>query len=324
MRDIDFSIWRLIVVMSLCICVACVRHNSLIALIPLIWFWTGKTFWTGNAFGSGEWLKKRPIINRGMLVFALLLPLWFSAQVVRTSLVKERLDTWAVTLMFDLQAVSVSTGINRLPKNLTGADMQVQELIEAFNPYSATKLFEGTRSGVANPTVGPLEPEQRQALIHAWLTALSEPSYWQHRVRLFRGLMGTHRGPDLAGFSDSPQLFAIKDNPPLEFVNPSAHKFYRALVDSLRKTPFYSAGWTIILAGALIALRWRRTPQWLRDFYTALYGSALVYAMPYFFIAPSAELRYLLWSALASWLCILLVVLDWIWPVDAVMQLEQN
>ncbi len=317
-RDVEFSIWRLTVIISLCICAACVRHNSLIALIPLIWFWTGKSFW------NGKWFLTRPLIKRLLLAFALLLPLWLSAHVVRAALVNERLDTWAVTLMFDLQAVSVSTGVNRLPKNLTGADMQVQELVAAFNPYSATKLFEGTRSGVANPTVGPLAQEQRKALIDAWLSVLSEPSYWQHRIRLFRGLTGTHRGPDLAGFSDSPQLFAIKDNPPLVFANPSAHNFYRVLVDSLRNTPIYSAGWYMILAGALIALRWRRAPQWLRDFNIALYGSALVYAMPYFFIAPSAELRYLLWSALASWLCILLVVLDWIWPVDAVMQLEQN
>jgi len=322
MRDTAFSLWRLIAIISLCIGAACVRHNSLIALIPLIWFWTGLkfwhglTFWTGSALLAGTWLGKRPLLNRGVLVLALLLPLWLSGHAVRAALVKERLDTWAVTLMFDLQAVSVGTGINKIPKNLTGAGMQVQELSEAFNPYSATKLFDSTRSGVANPTVGPLAPEQRQALTDAWLTVLTEPAYWQHRLKLFRGLVGTHRGPDLAGLSDSPQLFAYKDNPPMAFANPSAHHFYRTLVESLRNTPFYSAGWYMILAGGLIALRWRRTPPWLRDFYAALYGSALIYTLPYFFIAPSAELRYLLWSALACWLCILLAVLDWIWPSE--------
>jgi hypothetical protein len=316
MSNTAFSIWRLVAIMTLCIVAACIRHNSLIALIPLMWFWAGSRFW------SSGWLKKRPILNRGILLIVLLLPLWLSGHVVRTVLVKQRLDTWAVTLMFDLQSVSVSTGINRVPKILTGEGMQVQELVGAFNPYSATKLFEATRSGVANPTVGPLEPVQRRALIDSWLSVLSEPSYWQHRLRLFRGLLGTHRGPELAGLSDSPQIVAYKDNPPMAFSNPSAHQGYRALVDSLRTTPAYSAGWYLILAGVLITLRWHRTPGWLRENYVALYGSALIYTLPYFFIAPSAELRYVLWSALASWLCILLCVLAWIWPSTVSIQDE--
>lgn len=308
MRDTVFSTWRFIVIILLCVCAACIRHNSLIAIIPLLWFWTGLRFWTG------AWTSKRPILHRWVLVIALILPLWFSGHIVRTILVTQRLDTWAVTLMFDLQAVSVSTRTNRIPKNMTGAGMQVQELVEAFNPYSATKLFAATRSGVANPTVGPLDPAQRQALVDAWFAVLSEPAYWQHRMRLFRGLLGTHRGPDLAGLSDSPQIIAYKDNPPMAFANPSAHQRYRVLVDSLRGTPVYSAGWYLILAGALIALRWRRTPLWLREYHMALYGSALIYTLPYFVIAPSAELRYVLWSALASWLCILIALLDWFHP----------
>ncbi len=308
MRGNAFSIWRLIVIMSLCGGAACLRHNSLIALIPLLWFWTGLTFW------SSAWLRKKPKVHRWILLGMLLLPLWFSGHVLRATLVKQRLDTWAVTFMFDLQAVSVSTDINKLPSNLTGADMQVQELVDAFNPYSATKLFEGTRSGVANPTVGPIEPNQRQALIGAWLAVIGEPAYWQHRMRLFRGLLGTHRGPGLAGLADSPQIVAYKDNPLMTLANPTAHQRYRGIVDSLRSTPVYSAGWYLILAGALIAMRWRRSPSWLREHFSALYGSALIYTLPYFFIAPSAELRYVLWSALASWLCILLALLEWIYP----------
>ena len=306
MRDCAFSIWRFFAIISLCIAAACVRHNSLIALIPLIWFWTGLTFWIDG------WLPKRPMLNRWMSVVALLLPLWLSGHIVRAVLVSERLDTWAVTLMFDLQAVSVSSGVNRIPPNLTGANMQVQELVEAFNPYSATKLFAATRSGVANPTVGPLEREQRQALVDAWLAILSEPAYWHHRIRLFRALLGTHRGPDLVGLSDSPQIFAYKDNPPMAFSHPSAHQRYRVMVEHLRSTPLYSAGWYLILAGALIALRWRKSARWLREYFLALYGSALIYTLPYFFIAPSAELRYVLWSAVASWLCIVLALIDWI------------
>jgi len=111
------------------------------------------------------------------------------------------------------------------------------------------------------------------------------------------------------GLSDSPRIHPYKDNPPLDVKHSLAHRDYRAVVDALKLTPVFSAGWYLLIAAALIAAGWQTSPQWAREYHFALYGSALIYALPYFVIAPSAELRYLLWSALASWLCILLVLL---------------
>jgi hypothetical protein len=301
------SFWRILVILFLLIFASGLRHNSLIALIPLFWFWTRPQI--ASAMPLRTWYK------RAAWVFALTATCWVSAQLTRTALVERRLDTWAVTFLFDLQAVSVSQNINRIPQSLTGTGMQTEELVAAFNPYSATALFSGTRSGVANPVVGALSLRQQEDLIAAWRALLLEPSYWQHRFRLFRGLMGAHIGPELAGLADAPQLFAYADNPSLSFTHERAHRHYRALVDGLKSTPLYTAGWYLLVAGLAIMLRWRASPRWLRERYMALYGSALMYTAPYFFIAPSAELRYVLWSALAAWLCILLCLFHTILPV---------
>jgi hypothetical protein len=295
------SFWRILAILFLLIFASGLRHNSLIALIPLFWFWTRPQI--ASAMPRRAWYK------RAAWVFALTATCWVAAQLMRTALVERRLDTWAVTLLFDLQAVSVNQNINRIPQSLLGTGMQTDELVAAFNPYSATALFSGTRSGVVNPVIGALTPRQREDLIAAWRSLLLEPSYWQHRFRLFRGLMGAHTGPEFAGLVDAPQLFSYDDNPPLSFTHERAHRHYRALVDGLKSTPIYATGLYLLVAGLAIMLRWRASPIWLRERYMALYGSALIYAAPYFFIAPSAELRYVLWSAFAAWLCILLCLL---------------
>lgn len=312
--------WRALSIFGLCLCAASVRHNGLLALPPLLWFWSGTLqlgWMSGDVRSSVSPAKStqtnaivRPRVVRFAMVVGLLIPIGLGSYILRSALVEERLDTWAVTPMFDLQAVSVSQKVNRFPANLVGPKMEVQELVDAFNPYSATPLFSGTQLGVVNPTISPLTSEQKRELKSAWLPLLTEPAYWHHRLRLYRGLLGRHRAPGLVGLSDSPQIHRYEDNPPLEFKHKRAHSGYRAAVDSLRLTPVYSPGWYLLFAAVLIAVRWRTSPQWVRECYFALYGSALVYALPYFLIAPSAELRYLLWSALASWLCILLVLLQ--------------
>jgi len=314
------SCWWTFCIFVLCMCAASVRHNGLIALPPLLWFWSGTL-----QFGRGSVDARKSISSdkpgrtnaivqqmafRFALVIALLIAIGLGSYMLRSALVEERLDTWAVIPMFDLQAVSVSQNINRFPASLVGPDMKVQELVDAFNPYSATLLFSGTQSGVPNPTISPLTPEQTRELKSAWLALLIDPAYWHHRLRLFRGLLGAHREPGLAGLSDSPRIQPYKDNPSLEFKHSLALSVYRAAVDALRLTPAYSVGWHLLIAAVLIAMSWRVSPRWARECYFALYGSALIYALPYLVIAPSAELRYLLWSAVASWLCILLVLLQ--------------
>lgn len=270
------------------------RHNSVLAVLPLllwaVWRW------------SPSRLQPAGRIMLGLLLTALL---WFGKQGLGAWLVEQRLDTWAIVPLHDLQAVSVATGAQRLPASVVGPGMDVGQLEKAFHPYSVTTLFAQTTSGVSDPTVGPLQPQQRADLLAAWRRLPFEAAWWTHRLRMFRGLLGSHRADELKGLADSPGLQSFRDNPPLERALPGWHERYRAALDALRDSWAYAAGLYLGLGLLAGALWWRRRPQppapW-PGLAGALLASAWVYTLPYFVIAPSAETRYLLWPALASWL----------------------
>lgn len=268
------------------------RHNGVLAVLPLALWWA----WCL----ASHWSSVRKLALGGLLVVLLWGGKWGLGQV----LVQERLDTWAVAPMHDLQAVSIATGQQLLPSGLVGPGMDVAQLQAAFHPYSATLLFSGTESGVANPTIGALLPQQRQDLREAWLGVLDQPAWWAHRWRMFRGLLGSHRAPELQGLVDDPSLTPYADNPALQPAAPAAHFGYRKLVNSLRGSPLYAPGWYLLLGMVAMVFWWRRAVPG-RTTGLILLASAWVYTLPYFLLAPSAETRYVLWPVLASWLVLL-------------------
>jgi hypothetical protein len=252
-------------------------------------------------------VRKRLVIPIYVLTIFII---WTCTTVFRNAVVTERLDTWAVTLMFDLQAVGVAENKNIFPPDLTGSTMRSEELQAAFDPYSTTKLFSSTVSGVANPTIGPLSSLQKQHLLSAWKNVLWKRFYWQHRFRLFSGLLGAHYSPSLSGLSDSPQITQYKDNPIFQFKHVAAHQAYRSIIERLRHLCIFAPMWYFLLAAVLICFRWNDSNKQLRSWRLFLCLSALCYTAPYLIIAPSAELRYVLWSVLACWLSIVLSVVE--------------
>jgi hypothetical protein len=105
--------------------------------------------------------------------------------------------------------------------------------------------------------------------------------------------------------ADAPQLVQYRDNPPLTRSHPRAHAVYRDLIDLAFRTPVFSAGLILFLGGLGFVLR--RRARKFREMApaAALLASALLYALPMLLIAPSAELRYVLWPGLAGWLVML-------------------
>lgn len=270
------------------------RHNSVLAVLPLL-------LWAVWRWASPR-LKPAGRLTLGLLLTGLL---WLGKQGLAGALVEQRLDTWAIVPLHDLQAVSVATGTQRLPASVVGPGMDVAQLERAFHPYSVTSLFAQTTSGVSDPTVGPLHSRQRADLLAAWRTLPREAAWWQHRWRMFRGLLGSHRAEELKGLADSPGLASFRDNPPLARAWPDWHGHYRAALDALRDSWVYAAGLYLalgLLGGAVLWRRRSRLPAPWPAIGCALLGSAWLYTLPYFVIAPSAETRYLLWPALASWL----------------------
>lgn len=271
------------------------RHNAVLAVLPLAacWLW--------------RWWPTAPTAARlGGLVAMVALLLGANA-LLRDVLVEQRHDTWAVTPLHDLQAVSIATGTVRIPASLAGPGLTVDELRAAFHPHSATTLFSGTRSGVHDPVSAPLQPHQRDQLLDAWLALPTEPAYWQHRGQLFGAMLGPQTGA-LRGLAESPTLNRYADNPPMERAFPLLHDGYRKLADLLHGVGLYSAGALLLLA--MLGAPWlhARRADPLRATGLWLLASALAYAVPYLLIAPSAELRYLLWPAVAAWMAVLITV----------------
>lgn len=285
-----------LVIAMLLLFASTLRHNSILATVPLALWW----LWA--------WLPRCSIALRLVAAAASIFMLIVGKLMLSAWLVEKPLDTWAVTPMFDLQAVSVATNQQLLPISLVGPGMQASELRAAFHPYSATMLFSNTRTGVVNPVIRSLTPAQREDLLTAWLGLLQEPSYWQHRWRLFCGLLGTHSSDEIAGFADSPELHQYLDNPALVRSNPGLHMSYRRVIEWLRGTPLFSVGAYLLLASSLVMLRIHKLPKNLQLASIALLANAWFYTACYFFLAPSAELRYVLWPGLASWLVILITL----------------
>jgi hypothetical protein len=270
-----------------------VRHNGALAVWPLVVLWLWRI--------SPEQSRLTRAWASGLALMALV----GAGTVFRLGVVERPLDTWAVGMLFDLQAVSIDTRTQRIPQHLVGPGMDVAQLQEAFDPYSATRLFAGTRSGVANPTVVPLTAAQASGLRKAWFALWLEPSFWAHRWRLFSALLGTHRSDALRPLADSPHVVQYRDNPPLIPSHPLAHQRYRALIDAAFRTPVFSVGLILLLGTAAFVRRWRS--GMFRELVpaAALLFSASLYTLPFLLIAPSAELRYLLWPGLAGWLVML-------------------
>lgn len=270
------------------------RHNSVLAVLPLllwaVWRW------------APPQLRPAGRLSIGLMLTGLL---WLGKQGLAGALVEQPLDTWAIVPLHDLQAVSVATRTQRLPASVVGPGMDVAQLERAFHPYSVTSLFAHTTSGVSDPTVGPLNEGQRADLLAAWRALPLDAAWWQHRWRMFRGLLGSHRAVQLQGLADSPGLASFRDNPPLERAWPDGHGRYRAVLDALRQSWAYAAGAYLalgLLGGGVLWRRRSRLPAPWPALGAALLASAWLYTLPYFLIAPSAETRYVLWPALAGWI----------------------
>lgn len=286
------------VVLSVAVCLA--RHNGLFALPVLIWMGLASLF---------RWQR----VLVGLATVLVLVGVVSVAGVLRGQLVTQRLDTWAVTLLWDLQAVSVAAmpddARSLIPANLTGPDMRVGELRAAFNPESATTLFAATSSGLANPTVAPLVPEQVDSLRAAWFAVLDEPSYWKHRMHVFWSLIGPHDSPNLRGMAESPTVTGYADNPDLPTFASPTHDWFRRLIDvgfSFRL--FAPIGYAVLCVIALVVC-WRGMDHVSRRTVMLLVAASGCYALPLFVIAPSAETRYLLWPSLVWWSVSLVVAL---------------
>lgn len=260
------------------------RHNAILAAWPL-----------ALLLLPARW--SRPLWLGGAVLVGLAL---VAVRALSSLAVDAPRSVWAVTPMWDLQALSIRRDAVLLPEGFVGPGMDVAQLRAAFSPYSAVPLFGGTRSGVRNPTLERLDPVLAERLRGAWFAAvLASPRDWlAHRARVTRGLLGTHRGDDLVRMVDVPSFPPEARRAPWQ---DALHAHWRGIATSLHARGLATAGLPLLVGSILLAVAalrgWRRFDATSQ----ALLASALLYALPFTVVAPSAELRYLAWPMWA-WL----------------------
>jgi hypothetical protein len=138
-------------------------------------------------------------------------------------------------------------------------------------------------------------------LAAAWANAVWRypGAYLRHRLRTFGLLVGTHRDP-VHGIAYFNLRLPFRDNPPLpQPLAPGAQTALYRLAATLAPTWVFAGLPYLLLAALAGAIGWRRDGVAAR-IAVAISASALLYALAFFPLAPSADLRYLTWPIVAG------------------------
>jgi hypothetical protein len=212
------------------------------------------------------------------------------------------LPAWRAVAVFDLAALSIATERVLLPAQMIGPGMDVADLKQAYEPWSVGAVLTRTRNGIRDPITPGWTPAQVAELRRAWLDAcLAHPrAYVAHRLEVTAALFGTHPHdwPDAMKFVAAP--VQVRDNPPVPPNTTALHGWIFRAAERLRDTPVFAA-WPCLLAGLVAApFAWRRREHLAARVALVLIASGALYALPLIVLAPSAELRYTLWSCVAA------------------------
>lgn len=269
------------------------RHNALPAIVPLVGWWA----WLASA-ASGHVSRTRvATIALTVLILAFGCNRWMAARV------GPHIPLWPVTAQYDLAALSVAGDRMLLPDFMIGDGLEVSELAENLRDWSSLPLLTGTRHGLRAPLAAPfLSAGELSRLREAWLDAVAAaPRDWlAHRWRVMRALLGTHAAdwPVELVYVDAEHAF--RDNPPIA---PNDGALHAWLIGWARAhvADASLAAWPYLALGLLAApLAWLRRRRRCARVALLLLASAWLYLLPLYALAPSAEVRYVAWSCVAS------------------------
>ena len=277
-----------------------VRHNSLLAIVPLSALWAHAWLRAG-----ADGRVTAPVRSRRAKLAGLALLLVFASfaggRALDQGLARERVSTWALLALWDLAGISLDAGTLVVPAFAQQPDTTLESVRAKYTPYSCVPLFEGpgrVRHGLGDELFGA---DELAALRRAWLGAIvTHPkSYLRHRAAMAKNQFGSYRG-HLEGLFFIPATVAYRDNPPGEA---TLTGWRDRLVEGVRRT----RGWVIftpavylVIAFGAAALGWRRRDELAGQVALAFAGSGLLLVLPLVVAAPGTELRYCGWLFTAS------------------------
>jgi hypothetical protein len=269
------------------------RHNALPAIVPLAGWWA----WLASA-GRGHVSRGRvAAVALAVLALAFGCNRWMAARV------GPHIALWPVTAEYDLAALSVASDRMLLPDFMIGDGLGIAELAENLRDWSSLPLLTGTRHGLRAPLVPPfLSADELSRLRGAWLGAIAAaPQDWlMHRWRVTRALIGTRAADWPVELVYVDAEYAFRDNPSIA---PNGTALHAVLMGWARThvASAWLAAWPYLAIGLLAApFAWLQRRQPCARLALLLLGSAWLYLLPLYALAPSAEVRYAAWPCVAS------------------------
>jgi hypothetical protein len=277
------------------------RHNAAAAVFPLLVYMEYlRTVDTDRAVG-------KPMRTMGIALFVAFIFQFATAMLERT--VDQPRTMFAATAQWDLAAISLDVSEILLPSKTHGPGLTLDDLRQAFEPFTNTSLFARTRAGMMQPYLAPADPLNGE-IRRAWIDAvLAHPrEYLAHRWRLTRALFGSKSRDWPYGLVYFDGAYQFDGNPPVTPNTTSAHAWCLRLFDAIRDSVLLSTWPYLCLGLVALALAWRRRHRADRGPAFAVLASGLLYAAPLPLVAPAAELRYTGWICLAALLGAALVL----------------
>ncbi len=269
------------------------RHNAVAAVFPLL-IYMGHLRNMSAGGDTGTLLR-----STAMALLVSLLFLFATYAIERT--VDQPRTLFSATQLWDLAAISIDTGEILLPSSTYQRKLTLEDLRQAFVPYTNATLFTGKHVEIRQPFFSLADPVNGE-IRRAWIAAIfAHPrAYLAHRWALSLGLFGSKPRDWPSGLVYFDGMFQYNDNPPVKPNTNSAHAWFVRLFEAMRDSVLVSAWPYLALSIVALVVAWRRRQDADMGPAFAVLISGLLYAAPLPFIAPAAELRYTGWTCLAA------------------------
>jgi hypothetical protein len=277
-----------------------VRHNSLLALIPLAMLWAQAVFEALPARRGAPSVIRRRFSVAAIAVLAVAASFGFG-RTLDLALARERVSTWALVAGWDLAAISVRTGTMVVPAFARTPGLTLDQLRQQYTPLTNVPVFIGDEHVRYGMDGEVYSDEELRRLRAAWLaTIAAHPwSYAAHRADVTAKLFGRYDG-DLEGLFFSPTVVPYRDNPPAEAALWNLRDRYAELVRATRGWLIFMPALYLAIAAGVSLWAWPRKDSLTGRIALAAAGSGLLLVLPLTIAAPSAELRYSGWLFVSS------------------------
>jgi hypothetical protein len=283
-----------------------VRHNAAPAVVPLLWLSLLPFFprpgWWRRTVGIGA----LAVIGTGLLLVG--------GRVVSYDLMKAtRIHFEQAIELYDLAGISVKSGVDVIPEQAKGANFSSQALRAAYSPTSSSSLIFRADPAVPAPLQLTENPQYFTIFHQAWEHAIIHHpwAYLSHRGAVFASLLGSFFAT--VDYQEASATFeagvGVLGDPEVKSINvgrtlPGQHvgaSLLMAFINWAEARTYLLFGWPwllVLVATFLAAILLRKRP--MAEVAIGLSGSGLLYLLPYFFVAPGADFRYLYWSIVAG------------------------